>query len=106
MYLKFENKLFSILNKFQGGDPYWRKEIEVDLSGGVDRALNKLHRCYRLWSTLSRIITPSSEFSKVDNISSSLGLKDLIVPITPEHIKEIYDKKKSFKEKEKEVRLL
>lgn len=105
---------FSIPNENRRIDVVWRREFrgtptyafEVELSGGVDRALNKLYRCYRLWSTLPRIITPSSEFSKIHSVSYSLGFKDLVIPITPEHIKEIYDKKKSFKEKEKEVGLL
>jgi hypothetical protein len=97
-------------------DVIWRREIrgaptyafEVELSGSLDKAINKLYRCYRLWSTSPRIITPSSEFSKVKYIASlqEPGFKDLIISITPEQIQDLYNKKKSYKVLEKEIRLL
>ncbi len=108
---------FSIPDEKRKIDVIWRREIqgpptyafEVELSGEsgkIKRALQKLDQCYQLWNTLPRLIIPSSELSKVTDISSSLKIKDLVISITPELIKEIYAKKKSFKDMEKEVGLL
>ena len=108
---------FSIPDEKRKVDVIWRREIqgtptyafEIELSGEsgeIKRALQKLDKCYQRWNTLPRIITPSSEATKVSDVASSLGLKDSIIAITPELIKEIYSKKKKFKDMEKEVGLL
>jgi len=107
---------FTIPDENRRIDVIWRREIrgtptyafEVELSGGLDKAINKLYKCYRLWSTLPRIVTPSSEFVKVKHIASlqEHGFKDLIIPVTPAQIQDIYNKKRNFKDMEQEIGLL
>ncbi len=108
---------FSIPDEKRKVDVIWRREIqgtptyafEIELSGElgeIERELQKLDKCYRLWNTLPRIITPASQIPRVTEIAASLELKDLVISITPELIKKIYAQKKSFKDLEKEVGLL
>lgn len=107
---------FAIPDENRRIDVIWRREIrgtptyafEVELSAGLDKAINKLYRCYRLWSTLPRIVTPSSGFSKVEHIASlqERRFKDLIISLTPEQIQDIYNKKRSFKDMEQQIGIL
>ena len=105
---------FSIPNENRRVDVVWRREIhgvptyafEVELSGGIDRSLNKLYRCHQLFNTLPRMITPPEEHGKIEKISSSLGFKEKIIALTPEQIKDIYKKKKDFKDLEQVLKLL
>jgi len=107
---------FSIPEENRRIDVVWRREVrgtptyafEVELSGGLDKALNKLYKCFRLWSTLPRVITPSSEFKKVEQIASSFEpkFKQLVIPITPTQLQDLYERKKGFKDVEKEIGLL
>ena len=107
---------FSIPDENRRVDVIWRREVrgtptyafEVELSGGLDKAINKLYKCYRLWSTLPRIITPPSESSKVEHIASlqEPRFKDLVISVSPDQILDIYGKKKDFKNREKEIGLL
>jgi len=110
----YVQKEFSIPEENKRIDVIWKRELagtptyafEVELSGGIDRAVNKLYKCYNLWNTLPRLIIPTNESPKVERISSLLGIKDIVRTISPELIKEIHKKKKDFKMMEKEIGLL
>ncbi|HLE09382.1 MAG TPA: hypothetical protein VI914_07115, partial [Thermodesulfobacteriota bacterium] len=107
---------FTIPDENRRIDVIWKREtrgtptyaFEVELSGGLDKALTKLHKCFRLWSTLPRVVTPTQDQSKIPNIASSYDLQfqKSIVCITPEQVQDIYAKKKSFKDLESKIGLL
>ncbi len=106
---------FSIPEEQRRIDVIWKREVkgtptyafEVELSGGLDRAVNKLNRCFQLWSTEPRVILPSKDITRINTIVSSFGTKfqKAVIAVDCDRLKQIYEKKKEFKILEREIGL-
>lgn len=106
---------FNIPNENRRIDVIWRRAMqgtptyafEVELSGGLDRSLNKLFRCRQLFNTEPKIVVPNSEFGKVKRIANGLSgdFGHVLTSIEPNQVEELYDRKKEFKTMESGIKI-
>jgi len=111
----YAEREFTIPGEQRRMDVIWKREVtgaptyafEIELSGGLDKAINKLNRCHKLWNTEPRLIVPNDEIEKAKNIIKSLDneLREAVIPVSVDQIKNIYEKKKEFKRLEMGIKL-
>lgn len=106
---------FSIPNEQRRIDVVWKREVkgtptyafEVELSGSLDRAINKLNRCFQLWNTEPRVILPNKDITRTSAIVCNFDTRfqKAVITVDCDRLKQIYEKKREFKNLEREMGL-
>lgn len=94
-------------------DVVWKREMrgsptfafEVELSSGLEKAVGRLKFAYRRWNSRPRIVVPTEDFKKVENIliAEDRDFSQQLRIYEPEQLAELLRKKKILRSVEREL---
>ncbi|NQS99359.1 MAG: hypothetical protein HQ591_12995 [candidate division Zixibacteria bacterium] len=105
-YRMGNERLDVVWRKIEEGAPTY--VFEIQLGGDMYHALGKLKHAYDLWNSNIFIITTNESLNLLYNLLSGTfhEIRDKIKKISPEKIAELYVKKSSWIELEREIGLI
>jgi hypothetical protein len=105
---RVDNMMLDVVwRKIEKGSPTYVFEIQV--SGDIFHALSKLKHAFDLWNSNIFLVVKSNEyFSKVTQLLNGTfhEIKDKVKILSAKDIKELYKRKKSWRELEKKLGIL
>lgn len=88
-------------------DVVWKREIsgvptiafEIELSGGIERAITRLKFAYMQWNSRPRVVIPQKFFKKVNNVIATEGrnFSQQFKMYEPDLIVQLFNKKRELK---------
>lgn len=94
-------------------DVVWKREVagsptfafEVELSSGLEKAIARLKFAYHRWNSRPRIVVPTNDFSKTQNIlrMEEREFSDQTRIYEPTQIEELLEKKRDLKKAEQNL---
>lgn len=112
-YTEFEYPI-NLKTERKNLDVVWKRELqgvptyafEIELSGNIERSIEKLKLSHRIWNTKPRLIVPQEQKHKVENLlemdKNTSFYRDFRL-ILPQQIEILYEKKKDLRNYEVEL---